>query len=244
MPRREWGASQLQAVLFLKRALLPIDIYSALAGEPPNTQEERPREGIRIQTGSPASDRLLQVIMSPARVDIITSSVIGVDILSGAAPTLGDFDAEVSMFAAMINKWLPRCDFPVLRLALVAKALAQADTSIGAYEILKENLKSVQVQPGKMRDLLFRVNWPTPTERMPEGYLNRLTTWTALKFGARASTPGGPEFAAVEKHYAQREIDVNTPLEHAEELPREALLPIFGELFEVVVQTAQQGEVA
>lgn len=242
MPRGQWGANQLQAVLFLKKALPPIDIYSALTGNPPDTQEDRPKEGVRMQVGSPSNDRLLQVISGPVRLDIVESCVIGADVLSGAGPTFGDFNSEIEKFVTMISQWLPQFSFPVLRLALVAKALAPADTPEDAYEILKDNLSSVQVRPGQMRDLLFRVNWRASTESMPERYLNRLTTWTALRFGARASIPGGPEFAAVEMHYAQREIDVSTPIEHAEELPHEALLPIFEELFHLVIQTAEVGE--
>jgi hypothetical protein len=229
-------------VLFLRKALPPTDIYSALTGTAPDTQEDRPKEGVRLQTGSRSADRILQVIFAPVRLDIVASSVIGADILGGASPILGDFRVEIQNFATMIRDWLPKCDFPVLRLALVAKALAPADTSVGAYEILKDNLKSVEVRPGEMRDLLFRVNWRAPTTAMPEGYLNRLTTWTALRFGVRASVPGGPELATIERHYAQREIDVNTPVEHDHELPRDGLVHIFSELFEVVLRTAELGE--
>jgi hypothetical protein len=229
-------------VLFLKRALPFVDIYSALVGAPPDTQEDRPKEGVRVQSGTARGDRLLQVILSPIRLDIITSSVIGADVLAGAAPVLGNFDPEMEKFGAMIKGWLPQFDHPVLRLALVGRALAPADNAAGAYEILKDNLTSVSVRPGEMHDLLFRINWRASSTNVPERYVNRLTTWTALRFGARASIPGGPEIAAIERHYAQREIDINTPLEHAEELRRDALVPIFDELFQLAMATAKTGE--
>jgi hypothetical protein len=243
VPGGQWGATHLQAALFLKKVLPPqVDIFSPLIGAAPDSQEDRPKEGMRVQTGSQGENRICQVIIAPARVDIYLIPVMGADVLTEGAPILGDFREEAEKFAATIEKWLPQCDFPVLRIAMVGRALAPADTAVDAYKILESNLKSVRVRPGEMRDISFRVNWPATTDKVPEGYLNRLTTWTALKIGARLGVVAGPQFASIEKHYAQREIDVNTPAEHAEELPQSQLAPIFNELFQLVIRTAEAGE--
>jgi hypothetical protein len=241
MPAGKWEANQLQTVVFLKKAIPDTDIFSELAGEAPESREERPREGIRVQSG-PFLRGLLQVIVSPIRIDITLSPVIGADALLGASQTLGDFTAELDDFASTVRKWLPGCGLPALRLALVAKALAPADSPTSAYEILKGNLTSVDVKPGKMRDMMFRVNWPAVSALMPENYLNRITTWASVTISTRGGSQGGPVTTMIEKYYAYREIDVNTPVEHFDELPADQLVPIFNELYQVVVSTAETGE--
>jgi hypothetical protein len=163
--------------------------------------------------------------------------------LGGASQTLGDFATTLEDFASAIRKWLPDCGLPASRLALVAKALAPADSTTAAYQILKDNLTSVIVEPGKMQDLMFRVNWRAESVCMPERYLNRLTTWGAVTTKTQAGPAGTfPTVQVDERHYAYREIDVNTPAEHPEELPSDQLVPIFDELLEIVLSTAKGGE--
>ena len=235
-------AIHLQAVLFLKRAIPQADVFTPLVGAVPDSQEDRIRDGVRVQTGGVGEGQQLQVTMSPARVDIVLLPIVSPGVMTEGVSNLGDFERSASSFAELMLSWLPKCDFPVLRLAMVARALAQAHTADGAYEILQDNLTSVRVQPGKMRDFFFRVNWPVSTASVSEGYLNRLSSWAALKFATRLEIPGGPQSEAVERHYAQREIDVSTPVEHAEELSRDVLAPIFGEISQVVIDTGRAGE--
>lgn len=241
MPSGYWEASQLQAVVFLRKAVSPADIFSAITGEAPDTQEDRPKEGVRVQTG-PFLRGSLQVVLNPIRIDVILSPVLGPEILlGGASQTLGEFATTLENFASAIRKWLPGCGLPASRLALVAKALAPADSTTAAYQILKDSLTSVIVEPGKMQDLMFRVNWRAESAYVP--YLNRLTTWAPITAKTQAGPAGSlPTVQVEERHYAYREIDVNTPAEHSEELPSDQLVPIFDELLEVVLSTAKSGE--
>jgi hypothetical protein len=241
VPAGKWEARQLQAVVFLRKATTATDIFSQLVGAAPEIQQERPKEATRVESG-PFSGGLLQVTVSPIRVDIVLSPIVGPDALLGSSQTLGEFYAELNNFASIIRKWLPGCGLPALRLALVAQAFAPADSPTSAYEILKDNLTSVTVQPGKMRDLWFRVNWPFRSDLTEEKYLNRLTTWASVTISTRGGTPGGPIMTMVEKYYAYREIDVNSPAEHSDELPAEQMVPIFDEICRVILATAETGE--
>ena len=241
MPAGKWEARQLQAVVFLRKAIPAIDIFSQLVGEAPESQQERPKEAIRVQSG-PFLRGLLQVTISPIRVDIVLSPVLGADALLGSSQTLGAFSAEVNDFTSVIKKWLPGCGLSVLRLALVAQAFAPADSPTSAYEILKDNLTSVALQPGKMRDLWFRVNWPISSDLTDEKYLNRLTTWASVTVSTRGGSPGGPITTMIERYYAYREIDVNSPAEHSEELHADQMVPIFEEISRVLLATAESGE--
>jgi hypothetical protein len=243
VPSGNWEASQLQAVVFLRKAVSPGEIFSAITGEAPESQEDRPKEGVRTQTGLFLHGSL-QIVLNPIRIDIVLSPVLGPEILlGGSSQTLGDFTTTLEDFASAIRKWLPDCMLPASRLALVAKALAPADSIIAAYQILKDNLTSVVVEPGKMRDLMFRVNWHAASAHTSERYLNRLTTWAAITAKTKAGVAGSlPTVDIDERHYAYREIDVNTPAEHSDELPSDQLVPIFDEILEVVLLTARGGE--
>jgi len=241
VPAGNWEARQLQAVVFLRKAVPATDIFSQLVGEAPELQQEKPKEAIRLQSG-PFLRGQLQVTIDPVRVDIVLSPVFGADALLGSSQTLGEFSAELNDFACTIRKWLPGCGLPASRLALVAQAFAPAESPTSAYEILKDNLTSVTVQPGKMRDLWFRVNWPVSSDLTEEKYLNRLTTWASMTVLARAGAPGGAITTMIEKFYAYREIDVNSPAEHPNELPADQMVPIFDEICRVILATAETGE--
>jgi hypothetical protein len=246
VPRGNWETLQLQAVVFLARAAAATEMYNALTGRSADSQENR--QGMRIESGAHGGG-VLQVSMSPIRVDILLGArpepppmtQQGVPV---AMPpiTLREFDTPLSNFAKMVGSWLPIANLPIFRLALVAKALAPAQSRIEAYEILRNNLTSVNVDPDRMEDLSFRVNWKLPTTTVSQGYLNRLTTWSAIVFRMTAGLPGTPQVIVSEQHYAQREIDVNTPAQNTEELPRDALATIFDELFRTVAETASTGE--
>jgi hypothetical protein len=241
VPSGNWEANHLQAVVFLRKATPATDIFSAITGDAPATKEERQKEGVRVQTG-PFLDGSLQVVLSPIRVDVILTPAAGPE-GGPASQTFGDFATKLQEFVSAVRKWLPDCRLPALRLSIVARALAPADSAISAYEILGHNLSSVTVRPGEMRDMLFRVNWRAKSAHMPEGYLNRLTTWTAIVFKRLTGLPGSVPMVPIdETHYAYREIDVSTPAEHAEELLADHFVPIFNELFEIVASTAEAGE--
>jgi len=156
----------------------------------------------------------------------------------------GAFDDQLIAFSQMIQRWLPdTSELAALRIAISGTALAEADTGESVYEILKKNLRSVEVEPAKMHDLLYRVNWRAQTTRVTEGYFNRLTTWSAIRIRLRATTTtDGPEVLLEDRHFAQLEFDVNTPAERAEPLPSSELAPIFADMTSLALENARSGE--
>jgi hypothetical protein len=50
VPSGNWEATQLQAAVFLRKATSAADVFTAITGEAPDTQEDRPKEGVRVQT--------------------------------------------------------------------------------------------------------------------------------------------------------------------------------------------------
>ena len=244
MAGADWQAAGIRVALFTQQALpLGGDIFTGFAGTPPDVQEDRPKEGVRRQLGVLDAAEL-QVTITPIRVDIVVAPPpIKQEDLGGALVlSTGELKAELAKFERRILAWLPRWETPTIRASLVVTARAPADSTEAAYEILKNNLSSVQIRPG-MSDVLFRVNWNAKTTVIPEGFYNRLSTWAAAKVAASTfAMPGRPEIIIQSLDFAQFELDLNTPAERAQALPQKDLPNIFREFFQLAMRVADVGE--
>jgi hypothetical protein len=242
-----WEIQSLRVALFPQRAVpLSLDIFTALIGTPPELQEDRPREGARRQAGTLDDGNQLQIVITPIRIDLAkTVAQNPAELLGGMQMTMGPFQGQADPFIQLVRSWLPETnDLSILRLALTGTALAEASSATGAYEILQNNVQSVNIRPGEMRDLMYRVNWRASTEQLPGDYLNHLTTWSAVMFRISAGVLTGPGVSLAERHFAQMEFDVNTPAERSEPLPSTQLTPIFDDMVELVSRNVQAGECA
>jgi hypothetical protein len=236
----------LRIALFTQRALpLTTDVFTAFAGEVPDRQEDRPKEGVRRQIGI-IDGAELRANITPIMVDfVLTPPPLTAEAALGdlASFSTGELKAELAKFERKTLAWLPKWEVATTRVSLIIQARAAASSKEAAYEILQNNLSSVRVRPKEMEDLFFRVNWKAKTSIIPEGYYNLLNSWTGVKFLTTAqSAPGGPEVALLERHFAQVEMDINTPAERADPLPRDRLGTIYSELFRLAVKVAEAGE--
>lgn len=244
MADADWQAATLQLALFTQRALpVNTDVFTAFAGVAPDSQEDRPKEGLRRQIGK-IDDSELHIQITPIRVDIVLRlPPTETPPLGGIQVTIGELKAELAKLARMSLEWLPKWDVPTTRLALIVRALARAESTIGAYEILARNLRSVQVRPGEMSDLIFRVNWKAKTSTIPEGYYNRLTTWSTVSIRMTGiAGAAGPEVSLSSNEFASVEMDLNTPAERTTQLPVEKLATIYKDLHQLAVEIADAGE--
>jgi hypothetical protein len=241
----DWQASSLRIALFTQQALpLTTDVFTAFAGEQPDRQEDRPKEGVRRQIGR-MEDAQLCANITPIMVDFVIGPLpqTAENLMGGVLLTFGELKSELAKFERKVLAWLPKWEVATTRVSLVVQARAPASSTTAAYEILRDNLSSVRVRPGEMSDFNFRVNWKAKTSNIPEGYYNRLTTWNALKFKITAAGGlGAPEVALQEKDFAQVEMDINTPAERAEPLPRDKLSAIYKDLFELAIKISDTGE--
>jgi hypothetical protein len=231
VPGANWEAASLRLALFTQQAAGPgIDTFTAFAGNSPDSDEDRPKEGTRRQVG-PLDNADLQVITTPVRVDIALSvPAIKPEEMLGSFPiSFGQLDAELAKFETRSLAWVAGWRVPTIRVALLVAARARADTIDGAYEILKDNLRSVNVQPGKMSDLVFRVNWKASTSAFSEGYYNRISNWSAQRVmvNAGGGLPGRLDIQVSQRDFAQMDLDLNTPGERSTALLRGELAPIF-----------------
>jgi hypothetical protein len=240
VPGADWQAATLQLVLFTQRAIpLNSDIYSAIAGSPPESQEDRPKQATRTQTGA-LGDIQLRVILTPIRIDVIVAPP---PIDASAHVTMGELKAELGKFAKLILDWVPRWDVPTTRISLIVNALTGTSSLEAAYEVLRENLSSVRVRPGEMGDLIFRVNWRAKTGTTDEGYYNRVTTWSTHRFALTATTTTLEAAVPLQMlDFASVQMDLNTPAERTAPLPPEKLSTMFKELHQIAIEIADTGE--
>jgi hypothetical protein len=237
----DWQAHTLQLALFTQRALqLNTDIFAAFSGSVPESQDDRPKQGIRIQSGQ-FDDAHLRVTITPIRVDIVLGPSPELS-MGGAQLTTGELKAELGKFAKPCLEWLPKWEVPTTRLALIVRAVAWATTTIEAYEILARNLTSVRVRPGEMSDLIYRVNWRANTKTLSEGFYNRVTTWSAQKLALSGMLTPGQEIQLDSKEFAQVEMDLNTPAERTAPLPVDRFTTIFKDLHQLAMEIADVGE--
>lgn len=246
MADTDWQASSMRTVLFTQRALpLTTDVFTAFAGEPPDSQEDRPKQGIRVQVGM-LEDAELRATINPVMVDfVLKAPPLTVEtVMSDSWLLTGELNAELAKFERMILAWLPKWEVPTTRISLVIEARVPTSSVEEAYKILQDNLSSVKVKPGEMSELFFRVNWKVKTNTIDEKYYNRVTTWNALQFKSTAGMVGGgaPNVDLEDRNFAQVTMDINTPAERAEPLERDKLKTIYGELFQLAVKIAEGGE--
>ena len=245
MAGADWQAASLRIALFTQQALpRTTDVFTAFAGEPPDRQEDQLKAGIRHQVGK-LDNAVLRATISPIRVDFILGipRPTAEELMGEFSLSIGELKAELAKFERKILAWLPRWEIATTRVSLIVQARAQASSREAAYQILRDNLISVRVRPEEMRDLVFRVNWRARTGTIDEGYYNRLTTWQALQLMATATTgPGRPELTVQQRDFAQVDMDINTPAERVEPLPRDKLNAIYSEFFQLAVRVAEAGE--
>jgi len=105
-------------------------------------------------------------------------------------------------------------------------------------------LRSVDGDPARMRDFMFRVNWPQNSMSINGLTLNRLTTWTVVQVqwllfdtGANALTKDTSA-----SPFVRLEIDHNTDGEWTQPFDPGRLVAIYRELFNLAVENAERGE--
>jgi len=244
---RDWGAESLRLTLFSPDTVALSDAdWTAVTGE----QEATTRQiipGGRRYVGSFAGGQLALSASGP-RVDITLSSappsLLG-ESSTFELPIIGSWDSTRDAFVVATQKWLSEFKFPVVRLAFAAVLLSEAKSVADSYQVLKGFLKSVNVDPDGMRELIFRINWPEKSE-VAGLTLNRITNWSALQIGTMHVQLSGQSISGIGsppvKFAVRLEMDHNTDQENKRPFEREVLAPIYKELVEKASENAEFGE--
>ncbi len=162
----------------------------------------------------------------------------------GYVPSLGKWTEVSREFIGATEGWLSTLSIPIIRIAFGAGLLAAQPDLQQAYVSLLSMLRSVDGDPARMRDFMFRVNWPQNSMSINGLTLNRLTTWTVVQVqwllfdtGANALTKDTSA-----SPFVRLEIDHNTDGEWTQPFDPGRLVAIYRELFNLAVENAERGE--
>jgi hypothetical protein len=243
--RLDWGVQVARLTLFLRDPYSVSDKdWLTITGQDEAETRQAIPGGKRLSGRVP--NGALQVAVAGHRFDVVLSAVELEENAELVIPSVGGLDETLKTFVESTSKWIDQTKPLVVRAAFGAVLTYKAETRDDAYQHLKGLLKSVGVQPEKMRDLLYRVNWRCAS-RVQEGLIiNRLTTWSALRIvrkliqiGDEIATESGGE----EIHAVRLEVDHNT--DDANRTPFDPInvMPIYSELVELARENAAEGEV-
>ena len=141
--------------------------------------------------------------------------------------------------------WIKKVEFPIMRVAFGAVLLSSAKDRKAAYEGLEDLLSSVTIRP-EMKELIFRVNYPTTSKVVAGLPLNRITNWSALQFVARTIQLSNLEVnpPLSEAHAIRLEIDHNTDAARSEPFTTQQTIDLYAESVKHASENAAKGEIA
>jgi hypothetical protein len=242
-----WKTELLRLSVFSNRPVQVSDAdWTAITGQTESETRQSQPGGGRAYLGAHRGARLT-VASSGQRVDIM-QTVNPVVPAGDAGPTVtfGDWAQVREPFVHDTEQWLSSVEFPVVRLAFSCVLLAAAEDRLTAYQLLKRLLRSVDIDPMQMRELLFRVNWRVKSVVVPDLALNRITNWSSIFLqNILLQVGGGPaslSSSEIKRDFVRLEVDHNTDETRTEPFDRAQLAPIYGELVALAIENAAKGE--
>ena len=159
---------------------------------------------------------------------------------------IGTWPTACDDFVKATSEWVATFEQPILRIAFAGTLLAKSDSPLDAYRQLLGLLKTVQGDPARMRELVFRINWPVKSKVANGLLLNRITHWSVIQIQLQLMLLTGTETVmsgTPATHVVRLEFDHNTDAERTELFERHQLVPIYNELVALALDNAERGEV-
>jgi hypothetical protein len=246
----EWEALQLQLIAFptLPATDIRQEWWQELTGTQPEESVRKRQE--RLDQG-PFDGRNLLLSADLLRFAwIVVPRLDPERLLETPLPTVGPFEESCDWFVALVDRWLAEFCPEVKRLGFVAKLARRTDDHASGYQELGRWLRGFEIDP-ESTDFLYRINRKRPSQVAGAGglRLNRLSTWVVGKFSGQVSaqmlsSPATRTEVSLRDTYAcVADLDINTPAERQEALPRDIVLPLFHELVGLAKEIAREGDV-
>lgn len=241
----EWTAETLRLSLFFPNPVKVVEAdWKTITGqdEPQTIQNVAARRTL----AGPFLDGVLQINGIGQRIDCVLLPKSPTEAVEeGYIPQVGSLPAACAAFVDATKPWIESVQEPVLRIAVAGTALARCDNVQDAYTKLLKMLQSVKGDPERMRELVFRINWPTTSTKMQGLVLNRITTWSILQIQLQLMVRTGQSTVLNETPATQVirfEFDHNTDAGRTEPFDRATLVPIYEELVALALENAEKGE--
>jgi hypothetical protein len=241
-PDSEWQVSQVRLTVFptLDSTSRRPDWWQETTGAEPNESTADRKRNTSLVSGEFAPG-ILTLGLSPERIDWFLTAT---NVLEPTAEPLGPYRETLDNFSKLAERWLG-ADVPdATRMAFgLVLQHPEADQKAG-YQRLPDYVP-VRLEPD-WRDFSFQIN--TPVHLAPEDYgltyLNRLSKWSVMVFRTGRLTfaeQGIISGGATPQYSLRLELDISTPGESLEPLPRSKWVPLYRELVSAAQIIAQNG---
>jgi hypothetical protein len=240
----EWSVETLRVSLFSTEVVsLGPDDWKGLTGK--DTPDAEQKVVGRHTMSGPFLGGQFSLSASGSRLDCILAALVPSDPIPQAyIPTVGHWPDVCREFVAATEPWLAATGAPIVRIAFGAVLLGPQPSLDDAYKSLFGTLKSLKGDPTKMRDLIFRVNWPVNSTSVNGLTINRLTTWAVVRVQFKLLVETGANVILDEtpgSYFVRLEIDHNTT-QRTDPFDKNGLSAIYKELTKLALENAEKGE--
>ena len=240
----QWNVEHLRLTIFHPSGVDTLNLWERLMGVPPESRDERPREGVVQQQGEAGGNRLLlitraerfdwTVIPNPASDPGIMATPILVDI--NQAMTLVQEALRISLQSVRV----------VDRLAFGALLGQQVTDPSEGMSRLSKYLPRLELEDRGVSDFIYQINRRRLSSRVPHALLNRVARWSSEQIigGQVRITPArAPQVQSSTTGYINRLLlDVNT-LPGNSAIAPDRISGLFVELVEIACKVASEGDV-
>jgi hypothetical protein len=240
----KWVVETLRVSLFSTDTVLLTDAdWKKITGED-EAEIQQKVAGRRTMAGSYLDSRL-SVSAVGSRVDcVLTPMPLTEPPEEDYVPSVGAWPAVCHDFVKVTSNWVGNFRAPVVRMAFGATLLGRCADHQDAYKILIGLLKTVHGDPERMRELIFRVNWPVNSTSVNDLALNRLTQWSVLEMHTQLMIPMTAQSVIdAAAFFIRLELDHNTDAKRTASFDQNCLVPIYNELVQLALENAEKGEV-
>jgi len=171
----DWQTRQIRITVFLRSPLEKEHrptLEGAFGSEPEATLTEGPSKNVTELVSFGVGKLTLKV--QQERVDWVWDT----EVREGELGTLGDPEGSIDAVLSPILTWLQKASIEMPRVALGGIWGIPAESHEHGYQILKDRLKSVQIDPQNSSEFFYRINrWDFSDLRGQNERFNRISSW-------------------------------------------------------------------
>lgn len=245
----QWEVDHIRLSLFFQGAAvdeMAKVTWQSLVGEMPTDIQNRPREKMITEQGK-WKDGLLIFTKQLDRADLVYTGVVE-QLPTGQVKEslIGKLAPAANEVLALAQNCVPK-DAPVVRAAIGSSLRWSVNSTDEGYQLLNQLIPELELEAGKMRDVLYQINKPRTSSLNPSFEINRLTTWSVkvARQGLVQMTAGLPpkSFTSPTGTFAHLELDMNTVQEKTQ-LPSSDLFEVLRELADLGIEISRSGNIA
>jgi hypothetical protein len=217
--------------------------WAEITGYAPDTKTEQPKTSEKIHRGA-FEGGSLALSLFPSRINWVYSATSEQILKTENIPVLGTFEERVQTFEQVMKGWLQIKSPSLARLAFGAQVIQSVSSHDEAYNRLS-NYLPFDIDASNSSDFLYRINKKRNALSMEGLEINRLSTWSALRFEGNIQSTATPrQNRAIERYACLLELDINTSADYAGDLKQAILSDLFSELIALGLEIAKEGDIS